>query len=636
MCEDKLGASERLRALGLLTGRREGSGCLSKYLKRECKEDGARLSSVVPREVVMSCVDVSASGDIQNLSAHDGDGPFQATQLWNSIIHALHNQVEIKRRRQHLKTYRNCFTGSNAVDVVLSHLMQSMYLSCNDISRLKGVRVCQALMDHKVFEPVGAKLYLFKNGKETEFEDTDTSLYRFVNSSLDPLLPRKNKDNKSLSPGQICKQKTKRCSNRTKCDTTLSNPLAVEEADKKRVEELLRSIHVHASLPPKIMVNEPTRLLSKGVIEDVWKEQTLLRLLQLIDVPLLEDILVSSVKTKSDSLGKEEDMIPLIEDVWKEQTLLRLLQLIDVPLLEDILVSSVKTKSDSLGKEEDMIISNTFLDREVMCSLNLPELDRWLYAAIEVLEYFPDQFLVMVSQQLPQSTNSPSSLNTYKKILFDVIMKYYSQKKDSLLAIQDFDIHSGIIELIEKGKTDHALEALQLYLKLLAPNISEELHRLLTFLAIASESEGYRLQKQFENRFVIIKTCTKFILQNRTLSKSQAELLTQFLMDNHSDLFKAPLTLLELTSRRLQSLLEGQDPDINSGFTFCQRITTKEYEDQKQQTNQYLLALIRKMDNDPTVPLKQKKKLIKEFQKYHSFVYCSGCQTTCELCTPNG
>ncbi|KFW00897.1 DEP domain-containing protein 7, partial [Fulmarus glacialis] len=469
--------------------------------------------------------------------------PFQATQLWNSIIHALHSQVEIKRRRQHLKTYKNCFTGSNAVDVVLSHLMQSMYLSCNDISRLKGVRVCQALMDHKVFEPVGAKLYLFKNEKETEFEDTNTSLYKFVDSSLTSLLPRKNKDNESLSPEQICKQKTKRHS---------------------KVEELFRSINVHASLPPKIMVNEPTHLLSKRVIEDVWKQQTLLRLLQLIDVPLLEDILVSSVKTKP----------------------------------------------DCFGKEEDLIISNTFLDREVTCSLNLPELDKWLYAAIECLEYFPDQFIVMVSQQLPQSTNKSSSLNMYKKILFDIIIKYYSQKKDCLLATQDLDIHSGIIELIEKGKTDQALEASQLYLKLLAPNIREELHRLLTFIAIASESEGYKLQKQFDNRSVIIKTCTKFILQNKTLSKPQAELLTQFLMDNHSELFKTPLTLLELTSRRLESLLEGQDPDIDSGFTFCQRVTTKEYEDQKQQTNQYVLALAQAVDNDLTIPLKQKKKLI--------------------------
>ncbi|KAM9245600.1 DEP domain-containing protein 4 [Leptosomus discolor] len=519
----------------------------------------------------------------------DCDGPFQATQLWNSIIHALHSQVEIKRRRQHLKTYRNCFTGSNAVDVVLSHLMQSMYLNCNDISRLKGVRVCQALMDHKVFEPVGAKLYIFKNEKETEFEDTNTSLYRFVDSSLTPLLMRKNKDNKSLSPEQSCKQKTKRRSNRTKCETTLSNPLALEAADKKRVEELLLSINVHASLPPKIMVNEPTHLLSERVIEEVWKQQTLLRLLQLIDVPLLEDILVSSVKTKP----------------------------------------------DCFGKEEDLIISNTFLDREVAHSLNLPELDKWLYAAIECLEYFPDQFIVMVSQQLPQSTNKPSSLNTYKKILFDIIIKYYSQKKDSLLATQDLDVHSGIIELIEKGKTDQALEASQLYLKLLAPNIREELHRLLAFIAVAAESEGYKLQKQFDNRSVIIKTCTKFILQNKMLSKPQAELLTQFLMDNHSELFKTPLTLLELTSRRLESLLEGQDPDVDSGFTFCQRVTTKEYEDQKQQTNQYLLTLVQEMDNDPAIPLKQKKKLIKELRKCHSLIYCSGCKTSCEFCTLN-
>ncbi|NXJ79152.1 DEPD7 protein, partial [Trogon melanurus] len=472
--------------------------------------------------------------------------PFQATQLWNSIIHALHSQVETKRRRQHLKTYKNCFTGSNAVDVVLSHLMQSMYLSCNDISRLKGVRVCQALMDHKVFEPVGAKLHLFKNEKETEFEDTNTSLYRFVNSSLIPLLPRRNQDNEILSPEQICKQKAKRHSN------------------KKGVEELLRSINVHTSLPPKVVVNEPAHLLSKIVVEDVWKQQTLLRLLQLIDVPLLEDILVSSVKTKP----------------------------------------------DCFGKEEDLIIPNTFLDREVTCSLNLPELDKWLYAAIECLEYFPDQFIVMVSQQLPQSTNKPSSLNTYKKILFDIIIKYYSQKKDSLLATQDLDIHSGIIELIEKGKADQALEASQLYLKLLAPNIREELQRFLTFIAIASESEGYRLQKQFDNRSAIVKTCTKFILQNKTLSKPQAELLAQFLMDNHSELFKTPLTLLELTSRRFASLLEGQDPDIDSGFTFCQRVTAKEYEDQKQQTNQHLLALVQEMDSDPTIPSKQKKKLI--------------------------
>lgn len=103
-------------------------------------------------------------------------GPFQATQLWDGIIHSLQAQVKIKRRRHRLRTYEDCFTGSAAVNVVLSRHMQNTCLSSNDISRLKGVRLCQVLMNHKVFEPVGMKK-LFKKEKELEFEDSNKSLH---------------------------------------------------------------------------------------------------------------------------------------------------------------------------------------------------------------------------------------------------------------------------------------------------------------------------------------------------------------------------------------------------------------------------------------------------------------------------
>ncbi|XP_037740244.1 DEP domain-containing protein 4 isoform X2 [Chelonia mydas] len=355
-----------------------------------------------------------------------------------------------------------------------------------------------------------------------------------------------------------------------KCET-ISNPLALEVADK-RIEELLQTINVHPSLPLKNIVNEPVCLLSKKVIDDVWKQQTLLRLLQLIDLPVLENILESPNKRKN----------------------------------------------DHLGKEEDLIISNTFLDREVTCSLNLPELDKWLCAAIECLEYFPDQLIVMVGQQLFQISNEPSHLNMHKKTLFDVIAKYYNQVRDPLFNNHDLDIHSGIVELIENGKIAQALEASQLYLRLLVPNIREELRRLLMFMVVASEPEGYTLQKQFDNRSVVIKIFTKAILQNKGLSKTQTELLIQLLMKNHTELFKTPLILLELIGKKLTSLLEGQDPDASSGFTFCQHLTPEEFEDQKQQTRHHLQELIQEMDSNPTISLKQKKKLFKEFQKHHS------------------
>lgn len=107
-------------------------------------------------------------------------GPFRATQLWRNIIEVLQTQVEVRRRRQHLHVHRDCFIGSDAVDVVLSHLMQNIYFCTSDATRLKATRLCQALMDARVFGPVGVKL--FRREKELSFEDSASSLYRFLDS----------------------------------------------------------------------------------------------------------------------------------------------------------------------------------------------------------------------------------------------------------------------------------------------------------------------------------------------------------------------------------------------------------------------------------------------------------------------
>lgn len=107
--------------------------------------------------------------------------PFGATYVWSSIINALQTQVEVKKRRQHLKCHHDCFIGSEAVDVVFAHLLQNKYFGDVDISRAKIVRVCQALMDYKVFEAVSTRV--FGKDKRSVFEDSSSSLYRFTNAS---------------------------------------------------------------------------------------------------------------------------------------------------------------------------------------------------------------------------------------------------------------------------------------------------------------------------------------------------------------------------------------------------------------------------------------------------------------------
>ncbi len=106
--------------------------------------------------------------------------PFRATYIWTNIINNLQMQVEVKRRRHNLKIYHDCFLGSEAVDVVLAHIIQSKFCGDAEVPRSKAVRLCQALMEARVFEAVDTKVF-GKEKRQAKFEDSSCSLYRFLN-----------------------------------------------------------------------------------------------------------------------------------------------------------------------------------------------------------------------------------------------------------------------------------------------------------------------------------------------------------------------------------------------------------------------------------------------------------------------
>lgn len=117
--------------------------------------------------------------------------PFRATYIWGSIISNLQTHVEVKRRRHNLKSYHDCFLGSEAVDVVLAHLTLNRFFGEEPVPRYKAVRLGQALMDSGVFEPVGVKVF-GKEKKRATFEDSSCSLYRFLNPTHGPPAPLDN------------------------------------------------------------------------------------------------------------------------------------------------------------------------------------------------------------------------------------------------------------------------------------------------------------------------------------------------------------------------------------------------------------------------------------------------------------
>ncbi|XP_072322382.1 DEP domain-containing protein 7 isoform X4 [Scyliorhinus torazame] len=341
--------------------------------------------------------------------------PFRATRIWCNIIVALQSEVEVKRRRHHLKHHDDCFLGSDAVDLILSHLLQNNYFGQAEISRSKVVRLCQALMDNKVYEAVGTKL--FGKDKESTFEDSNCSLYRFT--TMHRWVDVVN-ECQAPSPGfnGLCRRQ-ERVHFSTCTDT---NP------HDSSLEELLSNL----SLKPVTSSHIETSQLSQTVVDEVWQEQTILRLLQLIELPILDTLLDR----------KEHRSKPQNES----------------------------TKTD--------VITNDLLDREILKAFGDSRENDWLSSAIDLLEFLPDSRVVEISRNLPESS---SDIDQCKMLLFDAIAKHYNQTKDPLLANDFFDIHTGVAELLVNGKFEPALEATQLCLKLLDSRNRDELKRLLHF-----------------------------------------------------------------------------------------------------------------------------------------------------------
>ncbi|XP_044042602.1 DEP domain-containing protein 4 isoform X2 [Siniperca chuatsi] len=470
--------------------------------------------------------------------------------------------------------------------------MQNVVFCTSEVSRLKAARLCQALMEAKVFESVGTKL--FRRDKEVTFEDSSCSLYRFLEYKGLPNSAMKdcNSDSENMQPEE--QELKRKKSSRLKELRTISNPLAVGPSDR-RVERLLRTINLRPTLSPALNTTPITyAFLSKAVVDEVWKQQTLLQLLQIVELPMLDCILTSPARVQ--------------------------LQACRAPLAT-----------------QDLVISNTCLERELPDTLNLPQLDGWLSAAADCLELFPDQLIVVAGEQLSQqgcdafSEGDPAEqMASQKRLLFDAIAKYYNgQEKAPLLSGRHLDIHAAILNLLDGGKLQDAIKASQLCFRLLETSVRDELRRLLAFMAAAAHPDACRLQKQIDNRTLVCRTFQRAVVQNLELTRSQSETLVVFLMDNCTELFKTPTCLIEAVRRTLRTMQQGKDPDSIATFTFCQQVTPQEYEDQREATTlKSLKQLLRDISSSKTISARERRRLLKEFEKHHPVVFIQHLSST--------
>uniref|UniRef100_A0A3Q3VQV7 Uncharacterized protein n=1 Tax=Mola mola TaxID=94237 RepID=A0A3Q3VQV7_MOLML len=422
------------------------------------------------------------------------------------------------------------------------------------VSREKVVCVCQALLDCRVFEAVGTKVF-GKDQKQDVFRDSKSALYR--QSELT-------------------------------CPTVAHTPMSIPV---KSTRTSINADHLHTPA---------TASLSLG--------------------PLLDSLNMSCLVMLC---------FPVVEEVWREQTLLRLLNLMELPLLEGLLQCSQTPLSHRLNtltySHPDLIYSSNHLDRQILKAFRDSQKDEWLCAALDCLDLLPDQPVVELSRELPpcflQDQDSYEQL-PYKLLLYESLAKHYNHTdRPPLLPQHMTDIYTAITDLLVNAKLSLALEALQLCLKLLPPTCRDELRRLLTFMALAADPQGIKLDKEMENRLAVKRSFFRAILHNKALSKDKEDLMVVFMLSNIKEIFKIPGALHKGVSDKLASLAEGKQPDL-TGSTFCQQVPSRTYIDSSRNiTKQELLALLNSIHLNTKISTKERKHQLGQFYQAHPEIF---------------
>ncbi|XP_072291079.1 DEP domain-containing protein 7-like [Eucyclogobius newberryi] len=522
--------------------------------------------------------------------------PVHTCLQWRSLITHLKSTVTVKRRRVHMKSHSDCFLGSEAVDVLAEHLELSLKFEEAEVTRCKVVCVCQALLDCKVFEMAGTK----PTGKDKKqvFRDCKNSLYRFIGVHIP----------------------------------------SVDELERGVLAVGLQMFFCNV---PSERQSEQTIPASSHV--------------EMLDVPDMDSLTLAEASVDSLSLSpsKGQTKLPqsLIAEVWQELTLLRLLTLVEVPVLDGILQNNPDPVSPQNAQQQqqqqqqqqsqnnpDVIHSSNHLDRKVLEAFRDSQEDAWLCAALDCLDFLPDQSVVDLSRALPrcfsedpsgiqkscyeQPLLSSSSLNNYKLLVYGALAKHYSHTDRAPLMPQHMtDIYKAIIERLVTAKLLPALEALQLCLKLLPLRNREELRRLLTFMALAAEAQAIKLEYQMENRLAVTRTFSRAILHSKSLTKETEDLMVVFMLSNIQEIFKIPGALHKEVSDKLAHLVQGLQP-VTTGSTFCLQVSKRTYVDStKTATNAELWKLLDNIHRSIKISNKERKRLLGQFYQSHPEVF---------------
>ncbi|KAL3884125.1 hypothetical protein ACJMK2_030347 [Sinanodonta woodiana] len=529
------------------------------------------------------------------------NGPFRATQIWNEVIQHLKSNVEIKRRRQKMRMHKSCFTGADAVDVVLHYLLKDSDMLCADPSRDKAIKLCQTLMDKNVFEPVAAKVGDVKK----VFDDSHSKLYKFIQTQQvndENVTPKTSDEENETSGG------SEEISEDEELQVTSSEQV---EVTKQSIEDMRIDSSVEPDLLGEGIICNPVATRKSFFLQEITQ---LHKSIKRKNSNISEMNFSSKRQKLSDSWqeGSKDLSFEEIEDIWREAALRQLLMIVDLPFLDSIL-NEDKQKRHSRQFSSNVISNEDAKHCSLPCFGAKDITDPYMRTAVGCMEHFSR------SSGLPDFSRYSDCRS--KLEVFSVIREYYSQQSEPLIQERYLDLMIAILNLVLQEKNDAAVKALQLSVVLLSHNTKVELQCLLKYMATAAEDNELQMHTEEDKETVLILTFTDKILKHKLIAHSLASVLIAFLMHHVDEVFTVPQQLREAVNTNIQQDKEG-DISLVQDTTFCNQVSQTEYQRQSQECTQKGLVLMMNYILDATnISLKEKKQRLRHFQKYHPHLY---------------
>lgn len=557
-------------------------------------------------------------------------GPFKATQIWNGIVDHLKAAVDVRTRKHMMRSYEDCFLGSDAVDVICGYLERENS-DVKDVTREKIAKLCQYFLDQNIMED--AQACGNAGHKRALFMDNNSHYYRF---STKDTREASSLSSASCDDGAAIHRAYSELSPTAKAFKRRPS-LDILQQPFERKKRLRSSIGIGRTsrFDYRASLAEGRSSNLKGIQNQAFEDPHSAALTAIVTPPrkplAARNIQERAATPRLNRFGREsrrEKRLSkqVISDIWKEVIIQRILHLVDLPHLDNLLACAANYHYESAEHVERAMPnlstpSRRMSSRRTVSRPDINNIDPWLRTANHCLDVHPEGARLKHNLCMNRPL-SAGGLHARKLLLFQTIVKLFTEnRKVPLIPIQLMDIITMILGALGGGKSSRAIELTQLCLLLLPAATRLQLRALLRFMGESGKKTAIKLAFQVDNRTNVCNTFHSAIISSPLLSAVQAKNLVSFFLDTQNRIFRIPEAVLQAVTTRTAQARQGETDLCR--VMFCETVTVEKFEVQDHaNTIEAVRQLMNFIIDDTKIPLKEKKQKLKMLQKSHPEIYC--------------